>query len=99
VKGKRFLSIEPQIEFIDLLSTQFIITTKKCQSLIDGISWIIQGGESGHRRRPFNLNWAYSMKEQCQAANVPYFFKQIDQVYEKKFGMPKDLQIQQFPKI
>jgi len=48
VKGKKFLSIEPQLGEIELHSTE-------------EIDWIIQGGESGHSRRPFNLDWAYSM--------------------------------------
>lgn len=57
------------------------------------IDWVIQGGESGHHKRPFDLQWAYSMKAQCEAAGVPYFFKQIDKVQ----AIPEDLQIHQFP--
>jgi protein gp37 len=38
--------------------------------------WIIQGGESGPGARPFDLAWARSMREQCHAAGVAYFFKQ-----------------------
>jgi len=67
VKGRKFLSIEPQLGNIDLHST-------------DGIDWIIQGGESGPNKRPFNLEWADSMREQCSNFNIPYFFKQIDKV-------------------
>ena len=62
VKGKKFLSIEPQLDNIELHSTE-------------GIDWIIQGGESGPNKRPFKLEWADSMREQCKALNVPYFFK------------------------
>lgn len=68
-KGKTFLSIEPQLGHIDLHSTR-------------GINWIIQGGESGPNKRPFKLEWADSMREQCKALNIPYFFKQIDKVQE-----------------
>ena len=57
--------------------------------------WVIQGGESGHNKRPFNLEWAYSMKRQCELFNIPYFFKQIDKIKE----IPSDLQIRQFPVI
>ena len=58
-----------------------------------GIDWVIQGGESGHHKRPFNLEWARKMKEQCREANIPYFFKQIDKIKE----IPEDLMIRQFP--
>lgn len=80
VKGKRFLSIEPQLDHIELGD-------------ITGIDWIICGGESGHHRRPFNLEWAYSMKRQCEAAGVPFFFKQIDKIQP----IPEDLMIREFP--
>jgi protein gp37 len=69
VNGKKFLSIEPQLGHINLHSTE-------------GIDWIIQGGESGTNKRPFKLEWADSMREQCKALNIPYFFKQIDKVQE-----------------
>jgi protein gp37 len=41
------------------------------------IQWVICGGESGPRARPFYLGWAASMLEQCQGANVPFFMKQV----------------------
>lgn len=63
------------------------------------ISWIINGGESGHHRRPFNLEWARSLRNQCEDADVPFFFKQIDKVRDKVEGIPVDLQIRQFPKF
>lgn len=83
VKGKRFLSVEPQLDSVNLVHW------------LPEIDWVIQGGESGHHKRPFNLDWAYLMKEQCQAVNVPYFFKQIDKVKE----IPKDLLVREFPKM
>jgi protein gp37 len=82
VNGKRFLSIEPQLDFISIPS-----------DLYKGIDWIIQGGESGHHKRPFNLDWAYSMKQDCKELNIPYFFKQIDKIQE----IPMDLQVRMFP--
>lgn len=57
------------------------------------IHWVIQGGESGHHKRPFNLQWAYDMKKQCAIYGVPYFFKQIDKVQQ----IPENLMIKQFP--
>jgi protein gp37 len=82
VNGKRFLSIEPQLDFISIPS-----------DLYKGIDWIIQGGESGHHKRPFNLDWAYSMKQDCKDLNIPFFFKQIDKIKE----IPTDLQGRMFP--
>jgi len=80
VKGKRFLSVEPQLDKIFL------------GDLID-IDWIIQGGESGHHKRPFNLEWARSMRDECAVLGVPYFFKQIDKIQQ----IPNDLLIRKFP--
>ena len=39
-------------------------------------SWIITGGESGPKARPMHPDWARSLRDQCQAAWVPFFFKQ-----------------------
>ena len=43
---------------------------------LDGIHWVIAGGESGHRARPMRLEWATSVRDQCIEAGVPFFFKQ-----------------------
>jgi len=42
-----------------------------------GIDWVIVGGESGAGSRPFDLAWARSLVQQCQAAGVPAFVKQL----------------------
>ncbi len=98
VKGIRFLSLEPQLGEVDLLKRPLGKDTnsafkKEFYRYIDCVSLVIQGGESGHNKRPFNLDWAYSMKKQCEIANVPYFFKQIDKVKP----IPEDLKIREFP--
>lgn len=80
VKGKKFLSVEPQLGNINLHS-------------VDDIDWIIQGGESGSNRRPFDLLWAANMQQDCFFYKVPYFFKQIDKVKE----IPDSLLIREFP--
>jgi len=80
----RFLSIEPQIGRI---------SHQDMGGLLHSIDWVIQGGESGPKRRPFNIEWAYEMKELCEDYSVPYFFKQIDKVQP----IPEDLLIKQFP--
>lgn len=40
------------------------------------IAWVVVGGESGPSARPMHPDWARSLRDQCQAAGVPYFFKQ-----------------------
>lgn len=110
IKGKKFLSVEPQLGHINLRHMDVEKTDDKDWCQIDcltgehsdmarpyhpvpKIDWVIQGGESGHNRRPFNLDWARNMRDQCQAAGVPYFFKQIDKIKP----IPNDLQVRQFP--
>lgn len=64
------------------------------------IDWVIIGCESGPNRRPCNLDWVYSLVDQCQNASVPVFVKQLDidgKVIKKVEQFPKDLQIQEFP--
>lgn len=82
VNGHKFLSVEPQLD-------QIILDGE----LINKIDWIIQGGESGGHKRPFSLEWARSMRDQCKNLEIPYFFKQIDKIQE----IPKDLMIREFP--
>ena len=89
VKGRKFLSIEPQLDYIDL--DRFLLPPNTDPS--ECIDWIIQGGESGPKRRPFNVNWARAIKGSCRFFYVPYFFKQIDKV----LPIPTDLLIRQFP--
>lgn len=40
------------------------------------LDWVIVGGESGPHARPMHPDWARSLRDQCQAAGVPFFFKQ-----------------------
>lgn len=79
VPGKRFLSIEPQLGPINLNKEH-----------AHKIAWIIQGGESGGGKRPFDLKWAYSMQEQCRDLSIPYFFKQVDKVIEPPADLVRD---------
>ena len=43
---------------------------------LDGIGWLIAGGESGPRHRPADPAWIIALRNQCLAAQVPFFFKQ-----------------------
>jgi protein gp37 len=43
---------------------------------LDGIGWVIAGGESGHGYRPVDIKWVQGLRDGCVAAGVPFFFKQ-----------------------
>jgi protein gp37 len=47
-----------------------------CDTEVPRIHWVICGGESGPKARPMHPDWARSLRDQCQAAGVPFFFKQ-----------------------
>ncbi|MBE3142545.1 MAG: phage Gp37/Gp68 family protein [Planctomycetes bacterium] len=65
-----------------------------------GLDWVICGCESGPGARPMDIEWARSVRDQCQAAQVPFFFKQ-KMVDGKLIHMPElDGQIwAQFPEV
>jgi protein gp37 len=46
------------------------------EPVLPGLDWVICGGESGPKARPMHPDWARSLRDQCQAAGVPFFFKQ-----------------------
>jgi len=81
----RFLSIEPLLEDVGTLN-------------LDGISWVIVGGESGPGARPISPPWVRSIRDQCKAAAVPFFFKQWGGVRKSKTGRRLDGRLHsQFP--
>lgn len=69
----RFLSVEPLLEDLGTIP-------------LEGISWVIVGGESGPGARPMKQDWVLSIREQCRAAGVPFFFKQWGGTLKKKTG-------------
>lgn len=80
----RGLSIEPQLELIEL-NCQYCGTSSDAHSidcpatnraLMVGIDWIITGAESGHGARLYNEEWTRSLRDQCQTAGIPFFYKQ-----------------------
>ena len=63
--------------------------------------WVVVGCESGPKRRPCNEEWARSLVEQCKAAGVACYVKQLDiggKVVHDMEKFPTDLQIRQLPK-
>jgi len=69
----KFLSLEPLLGPLENLR-------------LDGIDWVIVGGESGPGARPMDSDWVISIRNQCLEVNVPFFFKQWGGVRKKKFG-------------
>lgn len=69
----KFLSIEPLIGPITKLN-------------LDGINWVIVGGESGPGARPIKEEWVIKIKDECINAGVPFFFKQWGGIRKKKAG-------------
>lgn len=84
--AKRFLSCEPLLGPVDLTGIGLdvccgdtVITTDRvhaCCARPGGVDWVICGGESGANARPMHPDWARSLRDQCAAAGVPFFFKQ-----------------------
>jgi protein gp37 len=69
--------------------------------LSSGIHWVIVGGESGPRCRPFDPNWARSIRDQCKVAGVAYFLKQLGGYPDKRHQLsdfPADLRIREWPR-
>jgi len=72
----RFLSCEPLLESVSLPFTCFG-NGSDTYGRMDGIHWVICGGESGPGARQMQLTWAYDLKHQCERAGVAFFMKQL----------------------
>lgn len=69
----RFLSVEPMLGPVDIDVAQHLDNLNRGREIID---WVICGGESGSKARPMQPDWARSLRDQCNVAGVPFFFKQ-----------------------
>jgi protein gp37 len=69
----RFLSCEPLLGPVNLGVSVPIGPLDERKPMVD---WVIVGGESGPGARPMHPDWARDLRDQCQDAGVPYFFKQ-----------------------
>jgi protein gp37 len=103
--AKRFVSVEPMLEAIDLNGTSAGQILGPCDLCNDtdpncpgchgqkGLSWVICGGETSYGARPMEPQWAINLYQQCKAADVPFFFKQEGNVLKHdKMIRPKDWQ-------
>ena len=73
----RFLSIEPLLGPISDLP-------------LKDIDWVIVGGESGPGARPIDPEWVRQVRDECQKARVPFFFKQWGGVRKSRYGRVLD---------
>lgn len=73
----RFLSVEPLLEDLGKMN-------------LDGLGWVIVGGESGPGARPMKREWVVSVRDQCRRARVPFFFKQWGGVRKSTSGRKLD---------
>lgn len=89
----KFISVEPQLEKIDLELRNWAIDRKY---------WIIAGGESGRSCRPFDPEWARLIKQDCEIAGIPFFMKQLGGYPDKRDDIrqfPHDLRVREFPNV
>jgi protein gp37 len=70
---------------VKFLSCEPLLTALPDMNL-KGIDWVIVGGESGRTPRPMQEEWVIDIKEQCQKANVAFYFKQWGGTNKKKAG-------------
>lgn len=73
----RFLSLEPLLGPLPSLN-------------LEGIDWVIVGGESGPKSRPMDSEWVRDIRERCAAERVPFFFKQWGGKNKKAAGRVLD---------
>lgn len=73
----RFVSIEPMLGPVDISPWLWVEDSRDygqgCREY--GLDFVILGGENGPGARPMNLHWARSVRDQCKASGVPFFFK------------------------
>lgn len=81
----RFVSAEPLLQLIDFTRIDYGAPQPYHMNSLVGfqdnntytkLDWIIAGGESGPGARPMHPDWPRSIRDQCAAAGVPFFFKQ-----------------------
>lgn len=81
----RFLSVEPLIGSVGKVN-------------LEGIHWVIAGGESGPNARVLNIEWAREIRDECSDQGVPFFFKQWGGIRPKSGGRELDGKIwNEFP--
>lgn len=97
----RFVSVEPirgPVDFrlkdgsymTDALTGCMITAAEPIQG--NALDWVICGGETGPGARPMHPDWARSLRDQCQAADVPFFFKSWGEWWPAESGRLYDIE-------
>lgn len=94
--NRRFVSAEPLLDLPEL----------RPYLNAGVVNWVIVGGESGSKARPFQMNWARALRDQCGDAGVAFFMKQTGDNHDgiplavagdTWAGIPPDLRVREFP--
>ncbi|MDH4249360.1 MAG: phage Gp37/Gp68 family protein [Deltaproteobacteria bacterium] len=103
----RFVSVEPMLGPVDLyprlgwliggpgISLGPIFGEADGSGPFPDLDWVILGGESGPGARPMDPEWARSVRDQCAAGPVPFFFKQMS----GRAPIPPDLYVREYPVV
>ena len=95
----RFLSCEPLLEDLGQIG-EWDEPQDGGRYHIEGIHWIICGGESGAHHRPFDPDWARSLRDQCRSAGIAFHMKQMSGLRPSSMPpIPEDLKIREFPTV
>ncbi len=89
----RFLSCEPllgPVRFANVTNRADCVQ-QLGKPALNGIHWVICGGESGAVARPMRYAWAASLRDQCAAVGVPFFFKQWGEFVPMPANVPGKL--------
>lgn len=105
----RFVSVEPMLGPVSLLEAGAVVRYVEggvydipLRSGIEsnGLDWVICGGESGAKRRPFDLDWARALRDECASVHMPFFMKQDAGARSGAYDhLSDDLKIRQFPAV
>jgi protein gp37 len=71
----RFVSVEPMLSKVDIYTKLIPIQRLGGVDWVK-LDWVICGGETGPGARPLHPDWVRSLRDQCVAARVPFYFKQ-----------------------
>lgn len=93
----RWVSVEPMLESVELRLWQYNLQRLAAavagrpethiENPIPKLGWVVSGGETGPNARPLHPEWVRSIRDQCQAAGVPFFFKSWGEWLEKKLAI------------
>jgi protein gp37 len=66
--------------------------------MVDRVGWVICGGESGPKRRKFDLQWPYDLWQECRSAGIPFYYKQGSAFRPGQYDMLWGEKIKEWPK-